>query len=132
MGTNELEPEDLHNCPTSKSNEITRSCIDCHTTKTPCWRSGPAGPRTLCNACGIRYRKESSRALVSLDRARPDKSKRKIGKTSSSSKMGFSLKLRLMGYGREAGLQQEWQRKLGEEEQAAMLLMALSAGSVYS
>lgn len=38
--------------------EITiRVCSDCNTTKTPLWRSGPQGPKSLCNACGIRQRK---------------------------------------------------------------------------
>ena len=32
-------------------------CSNCETTVTPEWRSGPDGPRTLCNACGIQYRK---------------------------------------------------------------------------
>ncbi|CAL0320301.1 unnamed protein product [Lupinus luteus] len=42
----------------SNNNNITvRVCSDCHTTKTPLWRSGPRGPKTLCNACGIRQRK---------------------------------------------------------------------------
>ncbi|KAG9137464.1 hypothetical protein Leryth_019888 [Lithospermum erythrorhizon] len=31
--------------------------FDCNTTKTPLWRSGPKGPKSLCNACGIRQRK---------------------------------------------------------------------------
>lgn len=35
-------------------------CVDCKTSKTPLWRSGPAGPKSLCNACGIRYRKKRS------------------------------------------------------------------------
>ncbi|KAK1437604.1 hypothetical protein QVD17_03398 [Tagetes erecta] len=34
-----------------------RVCSDCNTTKTPLWRSGPQGPKSLCNACGIRQRK---------------------------------------------------------------------------
>ncbi|KAL7133167.1 hypothetical protein ABFS83_12G121800 [Erythranthe nasuta] len=34
-----------------------RVCADCSTTKTPLWRSGPKGPKSLCNACGIRQRK---------------------------------------------------------------------------
>ncbi|XP_045811884.1 putative GATA transcription factor 22 [Trifolium pratense] len=38
------------------SNQI-RVCSDCNTTKTPLWRSGPRGPKSLCNACGIRQRK---------------------------------------------------------------------------
>ncbi|XP_078442870.1 uncharacterized protein LOC144712455 [Wolffia australiana] len=32
-------------------------CARCGARHSPMWRSGPAGPRTLCNACGIRYRK---------------------------------------------------------------------------
>ena len=32
-----------------------RICTHCGTTKTPQWREGPAGPKTLCNACGIRF-----------------------------------------------------------------------------
>ncbi|KAI9112596.1 hypothetical protein K1719_016519 [Acacia pycnantha] len=43
---------------TNNNNNITvRVCADCHTTKTPLWRSGPRGPKSLCNACGIRQRK---------------------------------------------------------------------------
>ncbi|CAN8285551.1 unnamed protein product [Cochlearia groenlandica] len=33
-----------------------RKCTHCETTKTPQWREGPHGPRTLCNACGVRFR----------------------------------------------------------------------------
>lgn len=25
--------------------QMKRSCVDCHTTRTPLWRGGPAGPR---------------------------------------------------------------------------------------
>eukprot|EP01088_Endostelium_zonatum_P004959 TRINITY_DN16353_c0_g1_i1.p1 TRINITY_DN16353_c0_g1~~TRINITY_DN16353_c0_g1_i1.p1 ORF type:complete len:226 (-),score=46.42 TRINITY_DN16353_c0_g1_i1:10-687(-) len=32
-------------------------CYHCETTDTPTWRRGPAGPKTLCNACGIRWAK---------------------------------------------------------------------------
>ncbi|TYK10277.1 GATA transcription factor 16-like [Cucumis melo var. makuwa] len=54
----------------------TKCCVDCKTTKTPLWRGGPTGPKeifissikqtslpiwgflqSLCNACGIRFRK---------------------------------------------------------------------------
>lgn len=31
-----------------------RSCTRCGTTRTPLWRNGPDGPKTLCNACGVR------------------------------------------------------------------------------
>lgn len=42
---------------------------------------------------------------------------------------GDNLKWRLMAFGREELMQR---RQLGEEEQAAVLLMALSYGSVYA
>lgn len=39
------------------SNNTIRVCSDCNTSTTPLWRSGPRGPKSLCNACGIRQRK---------------------------------------------------------------------------
>ncbi|XP_073107777.1 GATA transcription factor 3-like [Elaeis guineensis] len=33
-----------------------KKCTHCITMDTPQWRNGPAGPGTLCNACGIRYK----------------------------------------------------------------------------
>lgn len=33
-----------------------RKCMHCEVTETPQWREGPMGPKTLCNACGVRYR----------------------------------------------------------------------------
>ncbi|KAF2592689.1 hypothetical protein F2Q70_00043875 [Brassica cretica] len=33
-----------------------RKCMHCKVTKTPQWRLGPKGPKTLCNACGVRYK----------------------------------------------------------------------------
>ncbi|KAM7255829.1 hypothetical protein ACFE04_011570 [Oxalis oulophora] len=33
-----------------------RRCWHCATDKTPQWRTGPNGPKTLCNACGVRYK----------------------------------------------------------------------------
>ncbi|XP_049343541.1 GATA transcription factor 11-like [Solanum verrucosum] len=33
-----------------------KRCTHCEVTKTPQWREGPLGPKTLCNACGVRYR----------------------------------------------------------------------------
>lgn len=32
-------------------------CLHCLITETPLWRAGPDGPKTLCNACGVRYKK---------------------------------------------------------------------------
>ncbi|XP_044366979.1 GATA transcription factor 4 [Triticum aestivum] len=33
-----------------------RRCTHCASEVTPQWRQGPLGPRTLCNACGVRYK----------------------------------------------------------------------------
>ncbi|CAH1423912.1 unnamed protein product [Lactuca virosa] len=33
-----------------------RKCLHCATDKTPQWRTGPLGPKTLCNACGVRFK----------------------------------------------------------------------------
>jgi GATA-binding protein, other eukaryote len=33
-----------------------RRCVQCGSVDTPQWRSGPMGPSTLCNACGVRLR----------------------------------------------------------------------------
>lgn len=33
-----------------------RRCSHCQTQRTPQWRAGPLGPKTLCNACGVRYK----------------------------------------------------------------------------
>ncbi|KAL0389685.1 UNVERIFIED_CONTAM: Importin subunit alpha [Sesamum calycinum] len=51
-----------------------KSCSDCHTTRTPLWRGGPAGPKSLCNACGIKYNKKR-RQLLGLDTGRSNRKK---------------------------------------------------------
>uniref|UniRef100_A0A0D6QX04 GATA transcription factor n=1 Tax=Araucaria cunninghamii TaxID=56994 RepID=A0A0D6QX04_ARACU len=33
-----------------------RRCSHCGVQKTPQWRTGPDGPKTLCNACGVRFK----------------------------------------------------------------------------
>ncbi|CAK7332311.1 unnamed protein product [Dovyalis caffra] len=42
--------------PKMKQPVENRRCTHCQVTKTPQWREGPLGPKTLCNACGVRYR----------------------------------------------------------------------------
>ncbi|KAK4271172.1 hypothetical protein QN277_019904 [Acacia crassicarpa] len=54
-----------HNDRSSASIGTTRSlriCTNfkCRTRNTPMWRRGPLGPKTLCNACGIQYKKQVS------------------------------------------------------------------------
>lgn len=38
------------------SNGQPRRCTHCLSQRTPQWRAGPLGPKTLCNACGVRYK----------------------------------------------------------------------------
>ncbi|XP_072984567.1 GATA transcription factor 7-like [Typha latifolia] len=33
-----------------------RRCTHCMSQRTPQWRAGPSGPKTLCNACGVRFK----------------------------------------------------------------------------
>lgn len=40
----------------SATAQAVRKCMHCEITKTPQWRAGPMGPKTLCNACGVRYK----------------------------------------------------------------------------
>ena len=106
--------------------------------------------QSLCNACGIRYRKKRS-----------DKEKKKEKTATNTSNSGGGggggggggesgkvgslsedLRVRLVALGKEVVMLQRMQRspmkrqrtsrKLGEEEQAAVLLMALSCGSVFA
>lgn len=41
---------------TNQNPQTVRKCMHCEITKTPQWRSGPMGPKTLCNACGVRFK----------------------------------------------------------------------------
>ncbi|CAL5380528.1 unnamed protein product [Camellia sinensis] len=127
-------------------NEIKKCCSDCKTTKTPLWRGGPAGPKSLCNACGIRYRKKRN-AMVVLNRG-PEKRKETPasgggggGGGGKGGNLSEDLRVRLVALGKEVVMMQRQRspmkrqrtsRKLGEEEQAAVLLMALSCGSVFA
>ncbi|CAK7352974.1 unnamed protein product [Dovyalis caffra] len=53
----QYQNNDINSSSNSSSNSNIRVCSDCNTTSTPLWRSGPRGPKSLCNACGIRQRK---------------------------------------------------------------------------
>lgn len=46
-------PAETNQNPPSQS---VRKCMHCEITKTPQWRAGPMGPKSLCNACGVRYK----------------------------------------------------------------------------
>ncbi|KAL4284820.1 hypothetical protein GQ457_16G011490 [Hibiscus cannabinus] len=47
--------DDMKKSPSEQPTEV-RKCLHCAVTKTPQWREGPLGPKTLCNACGVRFR----------------------------------------------------------------------------
>nr|GMD76574.1 GATA transcription factor 16-like [Ipomoea batatas] len=157
------ESEDMSSQTPTPERETTntqiKTCADCGTTKTPLWRGGPAGPKSLCNACGIRSRKRR-RALLGLNK--DDKKSKKsapgaaavIGGGSNKNTSGSSSDSgsssgrgsggisppaggrRFLPFGREVALQkprsQQARRKMGEVEKAAFLLMALSCGSVFA
>ena len=36
--------------------QFQRRCSHCQVQKTPQWRTGPLGAKTLCNACGVRFK----------------------------------------------------------------------------
>ncbi|PWA82780.1 hypothetical protein CTI12_AA174870 [Artemisia annua] len=133
-----------------------KTCADCGTSKTPLWRGGPAGPKSLCNACGIRSRKRR-RALLGVstnDVKKPKKTTSTITTTTTSGGdsqnsgltticksdyMGdLCLKKRIMALGSEVLVQRprskvtKHRRKPSEEEKAAYLLMAISCGSVFA
>ncbi|CDO73601.1 hypothetical protein BN946_scf185014.g71 [Trametes cinnabarina] len=50
-------------------------CVQCGRTDSPEWRKGPKGPKTLCNACGLRWAKKSRK---------PNESEGAAGSTSES------------------------------------------------
>lgn len=55
----QFRPEDNNENGTENQKQMgqgVRKCMHCEITKTPQWRAGPMGPKTLCNACGVRYK----------------------------------------------------------------------------
>uniref|UniRef100_A0A0E0JUC3 GATA-type domain-containing protein n=1 Tax=Oryza punctata TaxID=4537 RepID=A0A0E0JUC3_ORYPU len=152
-----------------------KACADCHTTKTPLWRGGPGGPKvnihassfgfcvllccfdlirdpihdpffqSLCNACGIRYRKRR-RAALGLDSAatategaeQQQKKKAKKEKAEEDDEEDVTMELHTVGFrSKDAAVLKQRRRMrrrkcLGEEERAAILLMALSSGVIYA
>ncbi|XP_066314323.1 GATA transcription factor 23-like [Miscanthus floridulus] len=98
-----------------------RSCVECRATTTPMWRSGPTGPRSLCNACGIRYRKKRRQEL-GLDHKQQQQqnnaeAKTEVKDSSSNSSSSGSSNLQVV----------QKRRLLMGVEEAAFLLMTLSS-----
>ncbi|KAK3018119.1 hypothetical protein RJ639_004578, partial [Escallonia herrerae] len=138
-----------------KSNDTVRVCSDCNTTKTPLWRGGPQGPKSLCNACGIRQRKArramaaaaaaTSGAGTGTDTCTSSKvhNKEKKPRTSyikkhkkhnksqdfSRSRKKLSFEDFALSLSGNSAFRQVFPR---DEEEAAILLMALSCGLLHS
>ncbi|XP_020205216.1 GATA transcription factor 21 [Cajanus cajan] len=139
-------------------NNTVRVCADCHTTKTPLWRSGPRGPKSLCNACGIRQRK-ARRAMAAaaaaagngtvlveaeksvkgnklqkkekksrIEGAPQMKKKRKLGAKPSQSRSKFGFEDLTLRLRKNLAMHQVFPQ---DEKEAAILLMALSYGLVH-
>ncbi|KAK7411941.1 hypothetical protein VNO78_03386 [Psophocarpus tetragonolobus] len=145
-----------YNSSSNHSNVNVRVCSDCHTTKTPLWRSGPKGPKSLCNACGIRQRK-ARRAIAAAATANgknleeTKKSEVKKGnklhskgmKSKTESAPQLKKKPRLGGkyrnrYSAFEDLTLRLSKNLAlqqvfppDEKEAAILLMALSHGLLH-
>jgi hypothetical protein len=112
--------------------------------------------QSLCNACGIRYRKRR-RVAMGLDPEAKRKPKRDEaaataaaeaaqendedgdGKPPAAETKTQTVELHMVGFAKDAVLKQRRMRRmrrkpscLGEEERAAILLMALSSGVIYA
>ncbi|KAK4739353.1 hypothetical protein R3W88_003050 [Solanum pinnatisectum] len=150
-----MDPNQKEESSGSETTGISKSCSDCKTTKTPLWRSGPSGPKSLCNACGIKYRKKKS-SPIGLTKGATKKKEKPLSNSGSTEEVDYCkkgkigngkdeklskvLRVKLMMLGKEVVILQRQrsamkkrrnQRKLDEVERAAVLLMALSCGSVF-
>ncbi|XP_028807027.1 putative GATA transcription factor 22 [Neltuma alba] len=153
--TREHQKTQTHKSPPNHRNNTTttRVCADCNTTSTPLWRGGPKGPKSLCNACGIRQRKarralmaEAGNGVVSCRL----NSKEKRARTNNFAALKNKCKATAAG---SAGMPDEGERKnigltdlayslrnnvsvveqvfpADEVAQAALLLMDLSYASI--
>ncbi|KAM0944749.1 putative transcription factor C2C2-GATA family [Dioscorea sansibarensis] len=139
-----MNQESISNSPSGCSTFI-RVCSDCNTTKTPLWRSGPQGPKSLCNACGIRQRKaRRAMAAVALDTGiMPTDTLKKVKKQKGSNvdqSMALTKKRCKILTSQENDKKKHWlelSKSLSlhsvlpqDERDAAILLMALSYGLI--
>ncbi|GFZ21763.1 GATA transcription factor 16 [Actinidia rufa] len=107
------ESEERNN---GQSPDSVKTCADCGTNKTPLWRGGPAGPKSLCNACGIRSRKKR-RALLGVNKGstEEDKKLKNSIKNNHKGKLGNTLRRKLLALGKEVVVQRSMVGE-GEEE----------------
>ncbi|XP_028751379.1 putative GATA transcription factor 22 [Neltuma alba] len=134
-------------CSSDQTSHIgVRVCADCQTTKTPLWRSGPTGPKSLCNACGIRQRKArlamaaAASAPVRENKVQKKQEKKPLLKKKKKKKRKLGV-VKPCG-GRKKPVLEDFATRLSkslsaqqvlfpqDEKEAAILLMALSCGLV--
>ncbi|KAH7686118.1 Zinc finger NHR/GATA-type protein [Dioscorea alata] len=115
----------------SPPSEELKTCADCRTSMTPLWRKGPYGPKSLCNACGIRYRRRRPMA----NEGGGSKAKAmKSGKSGGEEEKKERMVLLLMQHRSKNATPEEILGSISgygrQEAEAALLLMALSSGLV--
>ncbi|KAK1367884.1 GATA transcription factor [Heracleum sosnowskyi] len=142
-----------NNCNSSTA-VVVRVCSDCKTTKTPLWRGGPHGPKSLCNACGIRRRKARKAIALAAGAAQNDTDrvnkmeyyssrgpskihKEKKWRTSyhdvrQSSQTSIKSTLSFEDFAMSLINKKSTESFPRDEEEAAILLMALSCGLIHS
>ncbi|KAH1212368.1 putative GATA transcription factor 22 [Glycine max] len=138
-----------------------RVCSDCNTSTTPLWRTGPKGPKSLCNACGIRQRKarramaEAANGLVTpiacektrlhnkekksrMNHFAQFKNKYKSTTTTTTTTVGSSEGVRKLEYFNNFAISlrsnnSDFEQMFPRDEvaEAALLLMDLSCGFVH-
>ncbi|PON96036.1 GATA transcription factor [Trema orientale] len=119
----------------STSITTVRVCSDCNTTSTPLWRSGPRGPKSLCNACGIRQRK--ARRAMAEAAAAANANLVVTSATTTTTTASYKIKEKKHWRG---NLKNKYNPKLLDTSgvfpqdvtEAALLLMELSCGFVDS
>nr|GEW52190.1 GATA transcription factor 17 [Tanacetum cinerariifolium] len=101
----------------SECAEESKSCLDCKTTSTPLWRGGPDGPKTLCNACGIKYHKKRRAQIRALDQ-----NGKKISKSAAKPNSDLKLNVRSLIANQNQKPQQRQQEKLQQQQQREVKL----------
>ncbi|URD86898.1 hypothetical protein MUK42_27605 [Musa troglodytarum] len=121
------------NCSINPPADITRVCSICKTTKTPLWRGGPRGPKSLCNACGIRQRKArramepAARGCGALIRSDAPTKIRKEKNPNIRRTLPFKKRYVEIGLSSNSAFYEVFPQ---DERDAATLLMALSCGLI--
>jgi len=65
-----------------------KCCTQCGATKTPQWREGPLGPKTLCNACGVKRVRAARAAAEGRTRGAPRPAKKSKRASAAAPKAG--------------------------------------------